>query len=111
MPLPIQWQIGRAVPLPGITGRIRDPEADFLPAPVTRKFVKHAVDYEPSPTEQHVLDEHRSRQPATAGPAAKYQLESLRPDRTSAVRRSDVVVFVSADDCGFTHRPSWCPTP
>jgi len=68
-------------------------------------FVKHAVDYEPSPTEQHVLEEHRSRQRTTAGPVAKYQLESLRLDRTSAVRRGDVVVFVSVDD-GWIYPPA-----
>ncbi|MGH8920946.1 MAG: phospholipase D family protein, partial [Actinomycetes bacterium] len=92
-----EWEIGRAVPLPGVTGRIR-PEADFLPAPVTRMFVKHAVDYEPTPTEQRVLDEQRGRHRSRGGPAAKYQLESLRLDRPSTVRRGDVIVFVSADD-------------
>ncbi|MFF2028406.1 phospholipase D family protein, partial [Streptomyces sp. NPDC058171] len=65
----LEWGIGRAVPIPGVSGRIRDTEAEFLPAPVTRMFVKHAVDYEPSPTEQHVLEQHRSRQRTTAGPA------------------------------------------
>ena len=100
-----EWEIGRAVPIPGVTGRIRDPGAEFLPVPVTRMFVKHAVDYEPSPTEQHVLDEHRSRRPATVGPAVKYALESLRLDRTSAVRRGDVVVFVSVDD-GWVYPPA-----
>ncbi|MFD9668385.1 hypothetical protein ACFWAY_43495 [Rhodococcus sp. NPDC059968] len=98
MPLPIEWEIGRAVPIPGVTGRIRDPETDFLPVPVTRMFVKHAVDYTPSPTEQHVMEQPRAQQRTTAGPAVKYQLESLRLDRPSAVRRGDVMVFVSADD-------------
>ncbi|MFF2110635.1 phospholipase D family protein [Rhodococcus koreensis] len=101
----LEWGIGRAVPIPGVSGRIRDTEAEFLPAPVTRMFVKHAVDYEPSPTEQHVLEQHRSRQRTTAGPAVKYQLESLRLDRTSAVRRGDVVVFVSVDDA-WIHPPA-----
>ncbi|MFE7423703.1 phosphatidylserine/phosphatidylglycerophosphate/cardiolipin synthase family protein [Rhodococcus sp. NPDC057529] len=100
-----EWEIGRAVPIPGVTGRIRDPEAEFLSVPVTRMFVKHAVDYEPSPTEQHVLDERRSRRPATVGPAVKYALESLRLDRASAVRRGGVVVFVSVDD-GWVYPPA-----
>ncbi|ELB92924.1 hypothetical protein Rwratislav_11518, partial [Rhodococcus wratislaviensis IFP 2016] len=43
----LEWEIGRAVPLPGVTGRVRI-ETDFLPTPVTRMFVKHAVDYEPT---------------------------------------------------------------
>lgn len=70
---------------------------------MTRMFVKHAVDYEPSLTEQHMLDEHRSRQRTTAGPAVKYQLESLRLDRTSAVRRGDVIVSV---DDGWIYPPA-----
>ncbi|WP_016881308.1 MULTISPECIES: phospholipase D family protein [unclassified Rhodococcus (in: high G+C Gram-positive bacteria)] len=92
-----EWEIGRAVPLPGVTGRVRT-ETDFLPAPVTRMFVKHAVDYEPTHTEQQVLDHQRGRHSAAGGPAVKYQLESLRLDKPSAVRRGDVIVFVSADD-------------
>ncbi|MBV6757451.1 phospholipase D family protein [Rhodococcus opacus] len=91
-----EWEIGRAVPLPGVTGRIR-PEADFLPAPVTRMFVKHAVDYEPTPTEKRVLDRQRGRH-ATGGPAVKYQLDSLRLEKPGTIRRGDVIVFVSTDD-------------
>ncbi|WP_370185191.1 phospholipase D family protein [Rhodococcus wratislaviensis] len=92
-----EWEIGRAVPLPGVTGRVRT-GTDFLPTPVTRMFVKHAVDYQPTRTEEHVLEQHRSRQRTTAGPAAKYQLESLRLDKPSSVKRGDVIIFVSADD-------------
>ncbi len=39
------------------------------------------------------------------GPAVKYQLESLRLDKPSAVRRGDVVVFVSVDD-GWVYPPA-----
>ncbi|MFZ2174607.1 MAG: phospholipase D family protein [Rhodococcus sp. (in: high G+C Gram-positive bacteria)] len=93
-----QWEIGRAVPIPGVSGRIHDPEAEFLPAPVTRMFLKHAADYEPGPTEHHVLEEHRRRPRTTSGPPAKYQLESLRLDKSSTIRLDDVIVFVSTDD-------------
>lgn len=99
-----EWEIGRAVPLPGVTGRIRA-EADFLPARVTRMFVKHAVDYEPTPTEKRVLDNQRGRHAATGGPAVKYQLGSLRLDKPGTVRRGDVIVFVSADD-QWVHPPT-----
>jgi hypothetical protein len=92
-----EWEIGRAVPLPGVTGRLRT-ETDFLPTPVTRMFVTHAVDYEPTPTENRVLDEQRGRHRSHGGPAAKYQLESLRLDTPSGVKRGDVIVFVSTDD-------------
>ncbi|MEN0138156.1 MAG: phospholipase D family protein [Rhodococcus sp. (in: high G+C Gram-positive bacteria)] len=92
-----EWEIGRAVPLPGVTGRVRT-ETDFLPAPVTRVFVKHAVDYEPTRTEKRVLDEQRGRHRSRGGPAVKYQLESLRLDKPGGVKRGDVIVFVSTDD-------------
>ena len=72
------------MPIPGVSGRIHDPETEFLPFPVTRMFVKHAVDYEPSPTEHQGLAEHRARQRTTAGAVAKYQLESLRLDKPAA---------------------------
>ncbi|MFC9767961.1 hypothetical protein [Rhodococcus jostii] len=49
-------------------------------------FVKHAVDYTLSSTEQHLMEQPHPRQRTTAGPAMKYQLESLRLDKPSAAR-------------------------
>ncbi|MFD6060184.1 hypothetical protein [Rhodococcus wratislaviensis] len=76
-----------------------------MPSPATRMFVKHTLEYEPTPAEQHVLKEQRLRQRTTAGPAAKYPLESLRLDEPSTVRggsgsfsgraSDDVIAFVS----------------
>ena len=93
-----EWEIGRAVPIPGISGRVHDLEADFLPSPLTRMFIKHVVDYKLSPTEQHIMDEQQPRKRTTAGPTAKYQLESLRIDKPSRIKRGDVIVFVSVDN-------------
>ncbi len=93
-----EWEIGRAVPIPGTSGRVHNPEADFLPSPLTRMFTKHVVDYKPSPTEQHIMDEQQPRKRTTAGPAAKYQLESLRIDKPSRIKRGDVIVFISVDN-------------
>ncbi|PBC35936.1 hypothetical protein CJ178_31390 [Rhodococcus sp. ACPA4] len=93
-----EWEIGRAVPIPGISGRVHDFEADFLPSPLTRMFIKHVVDYKLSPTEQHIMDEQQPRKRTTAGPTAKYQLESLRIDKPSRIKRGDVIVFVSVDN-------------
>lgn len=93
-----EWEIGRAVPIPGISGRVHDLEADFLPSPLTRMFIKHVVDYQPSPTEQHIMDEQQPRKRTTAGPTAKYQLESLRIDKPSRIKRGDVIVFASVDN-------------
>ncbi|TQC44075.1 phosphatidylserine/phosphatidylglycerophosphate/cardiolipin synthase family protein [Rhodococcus sp. WS4] len=100
----LEWEIGRAVPLPGVTGRVRT-ETDFLHTPVTRMFVKHAVDYEPTRTEQQVLDHQPGRHHSRGGPAAKYQLESLRLDKPSGAKRGDVIIFVSADD-EWIHAPA-----
>ena len=66
-------------------------------------FVKHAVDYEPTHTEQQGLDNQRGRHSTAGGPAVKYQLESLRLDKPSTVRRGDVIVFVSAADDEWIH--------
>ncbi|PBI91965.1 hypothetical protein BKP42_53840 [Rhodococcus erythropolis] len=33
----------------GVTGRIHNPDKEFLPTPVTRMFVNHVVDYKPDP--------------------------------------------------------------
>ncbi|OYD61160.1 phospholipase D family protein [Rhodococcus sp. OK302] len=93
-----EWAIGRAVPIPGVAGRIRNPDNDFLPTPIARMFVKHVVDYEPSPTERHLIHEQQPRLPATTGPVAKYQLQSLRLGKPSTITSGDVIVFVSADD-------------
>ncbi|MHA4854184.1 hypothetical protein L1080_032275 [Rhodococcus sp. MSC1_016] len=92
-----EWEIGRAVPLPGVTGRVRT-EKDFLPTPVRWMFVRHAVDYEPTDTEQKVLDNQRGRHSTAGGPVVKYQLESLRLDTRGTLRRGDVIVFASIGD-------------
>ncbi|MDV6271604.1 phospholipase D family protein [Rhodococcus globerulus] len=93
-----EWAIGRAVPIPGVSGRVHDPETDFLPSSLTRIFVKHAVDYKPNPTEQHLIHKQQPQQSTTAGPVAKYQLQSLRLDKPSSITRGDIVIVVSADN-------------
>ncbi|WAM19379.1 phosphatidylserine/phosphatidylglycerophosphate/cardiolipin synthase family protein [Rhodococcus sp. JS3073] len=94
-----EWQIGRSVPIPGIGGRMRA-ELDFLPARVTRMFLRHIVEYEPSPAEKQAwaaTQAHRSG--AATGPAATYQLEWFRPgDRRARLNRGDVVIFVTDDN-------------
>ncbi|MCJ0907048.1 phospholipase D family protein [Rhodococcus sp. ARC_M6] len=92
-----EWTIGRAVPIPGVTGRIRNPDNDFLPTPTARMFVKHVVDYQPSPTEQHLIHEQQPPR-TTAGPVAKYQLQSVRLGKPSTTTTGDVIVLVSADN-------------
>ena len=93
----LEWEIGRAVPIPGVSGRIHNLDNDFIPKDVTRMFVKHVVDYQPSLTEQHLIHEQQPNQRTTAGPAAKYQLQSLRLDKPSSITRGDVIILVSAD--------------
>nr|EJI98242.1 hypothetical protein JVH1_4108 [Rhodococcus sp. JVH1] len=99
MPLPIEWQIGRSVPIPGVGGRVRA-ELDFLPARVNRMFLRHIVEYEPSATEQQTWATQAGRSSAsTGGPAATYQLEWFRPgDRRARLNRGDVLIFVTDDN-------------
>ncbi|WP_016880602.1 MULTISPECIES: hypothetical protein [unclassified Rhodococcus (in: high G+C Gram-positive bacteria)] len=94
------WQIGRAVPLPGIGGRNRA-EPDFLPTPVTRMFLWHITDYQPGAAEEHERAARTSRRRTSAGPAAKYQLEWFRidtPGGRGRLQRGDVLLQVTADN-------------
>ncbi|WP_368680292.1 hypothetical protein [Rhodococcus opacus] len=103
------WQIGRAVPLPGLGGRVRT-ESDFLPTPVTRMFLWHITDYQPSPGEEQEWAAHTSRRRSAAGPATKYQLEWFRLDTPSSGGRGrlpsgDVLLYVTADN-EWIHPPA-----
>ena len=105
MPLPIEWQIGRSVPIPGIGGRMRA-NRDFLPVRVTRMFLRHIVEYEPSETEQQTWATQAGRSSATTGgPAATYQLEWFRPgNRRARLERGDVLIFT--DDNEWIYPPA-----
>ncbi|QSE88033.1 phospholipase D family protein (plasmid) [Rhodococcus pseudokoreensis] len=100
-----QWQIGRAVPLPGVTSRGRG-DPGFLPAKIPRMFVHHTVEYDPGPTEQELWATQARRQRGAAGPAAKYQLEWFRHHRSDTrLERGDVLLFVTADN-SWVHPPA-----
>ncbi|MGY4783915.1 phospholipase D family protein [Rhodococcus opacus] len=93
------WQIGRAVPIPGVGGRMRT-NRDFLPVRVTRMFLRHIVEYEPSATEQQTWATQAGRSSVTTGgPATTYQLEWFRlDDRRARLKRGDVLIFVTDDN-------------
>ncbi|MDF3312167.1 phosphatidylserine/phosphatidylglycerophosphate/cardiolipin synthase family protein [Rhodococcus sp. T2V] len=92
-----QWQIGRAVPIPGVSGR-GQADPGFLPAQVNRMFLRHIIEFQPGPAEHHAWAAESRHRRAPAGPAAKYQLEWFHHDKTdSRLRRGDVLVFVAAD--------------
>ncbi|MFD6062712.1 phospholipase D-like domain-containing protein [Rhodococcus wratislaviensis] len=93
-----EWQIGRAVPLPGVTSRGRaDP--GFLPATIPRMFLRHIVDFTPGPAEHHAWVTEARHRRGPAGPAAKYQLEWFHHDKSdSRLERGDVLIFVTADN-------------
>ena len=99
------WQIGRSVPIPGVGGRVRA-ELDFLPARVTRMFLRHFVEYELSATEQQTWATQAGRSSAsTGGPAATYQLEWFRlDDRRARLERGDVLIFT--DDSDWIYPPA-----
>lgn len=92
-------QVGLSVPIPGVGGRVRA-ELDFLPARVTRMFLRHIVEYEPSATEQQAWAATQARRSGAAtGPAATYQIEWFRlDDRRACLRRGDVLIFVTDDN-------------
>ena len=74
-------QLRRAVPIPGVSGR-GQADPGFLPANVARMFLRHIVEYEPSPTERRTWAAQTRHHRAPAGPAAKYQLEWFHHDKT-----------------------------
>ncbi|WKN59905.1 phosphatidylserine/phosphatidylglycerophosphate/cardiolipin synthase family protein (plasmid) [Rhodococcus opacus] len=94
-----EWQIGRSVPIPGIGVRMRA-NRDFLPPRVTRMFLRHIVEYEPSASEQQTWATQAGRSSAsTGGPAATYQLEWFRlDDRRARLKRGDVLIFTDDND-------------
>jgi hypothetical protein len=99
-----QWQIGRAVPIPGVSGR-GQADPGFLPAKIARMFLRHITEYQPGPTEQHAWAAESRHRRAPAGPASKYQLEWFHHDKTdSRLRRGDVLLFVTADHA-WLHPP------
>ena len=70
----------------------------FLPAQVTRMFLRHIREYEPGVAEHHTWAAESRHRRAPAGPAVKYQLEWFHHDKSdNLLRRGDVVVFVTAD--------------
>lgn len=101
------WQIGRAIPLPGI-GAQRRAQPDFLPTRVTRMFLRHITDYTPSPDEQQQWTDITVPGSSTTGPVSAYPLEWLRldtPDNRDRFRRGDVLIQVSADNA-WIHPPA-----
>ncbi|WP_064689666.1 hypothetical protein [Rhodococcus qingshengii] len=88
---------GNTVPIPAIIGRTPTPTTTSTHT-TAQMLIKHVVDYAPTFTEQHVLEDFRPRQPATTRPVAKYQLRSLSLDKPSTITRDDVVV---ATDAGY----------
>ena len=100
-----QWQIGRAVPIPGVSGR-GQADPGFLPAKIDRMFLRHIIEFELGPAEQHAWAAQARHRRAPAGPASKYQLEWFHHDKTdSRLRRGDVLVFISADHA-WLHPPT-----
>lgn len=89
-----EWAKGRALTIPGVTGRIRT-EPDFLPSPVTRMFVWQTEEYDPSASEQREWATQQRRQRRAAGPTARYQLEWFRLDEPGHLKLGDVLIQVT----------------
>ncbi|MFF2059981.1 phosphatidylserine/phosphatidylglycerophosphate/cardiolipin synthase family protein [Rhodococcus qingshengii] len=88
-----EWAIGRAVPIPGITGRMQNLDNDFLAIPTNRVFIRQVSDsVRIAPVKQP------STKQLSVIPSVRYRLETLGLGKPSSMARGDVVIRVSMDN-------------
>ena len=91
-----EWAIGRAVPIPGITGRMQNLDNDFPLTPTNRIFIRQVSDHETSVRIAPVKQTSTKHLPVN--PSVRYRLETLRLGKPSSMARGDVVIRISTDD-------------
>lgn len=91
-----EWAIGRAVPIPGITGRMQNLDNDFPLTPTNRIFIRQVSDHETSVRIAPV--KQTSTKHLSVNSSARYRLETLRLGKPSSMARGDVVIRVSTDN-------------
>lgn len=99
------WEIGRAVPIPGITGRIQKPDNDFLPSFADRMFIRQDGSHQPDSSDSILTGRRYSTSRQSLGPTVKYRLETLRLGKPDHVARGDVIIRISADN-EWLHAPA-----
>lgn len=93
-----EWAIGRAVPIPGITGRMQNLDNDFPLAPTNRVFIRQVSDHETRPSVRIAPVKQTSTKHLSFNPSVRYRLETLRLGKPSSMARGDVVIRVSTDN-------------
>ncbi len=93
-----EWAIGRAVPIPGLTGRMQNLDNDFPLTPTSRVFVRQVSAHESRPSVRIAPVKQTSMKHLSVNPRVRYRLETLRLGKPSSMARGDVVLRVSTDD-------------
>ncbi len=93
-----EWAIGRAVPIPGITGRRQNLDNDFPLTPTNRVSIRQVSDHETRPSVRIVPVKQTSTKHLSVNPSVRYRLETLRLGKPSSMARGDVVIRVSTDN-------------
>lgn len=93
-----EWAVGRAVPIPGITGRMQNPDNDFLPTPTNRVFIRQDSDHENRSSVRIAAVKQTSTKHLSVNPSVRYRLETLRLGKPSSMARGDVVIRISTDN-------------
>ena len=93
-----EWAIGRAVPIPGITGRMQNLDNDFPLTPTNRIFIRQVSDHESHPSVRVAPVKQTSTKHLSVNPSVRYRLETLRLGKPSSMARGDLVIRVSTDN-------------
>ena len=93
-----EWAIGRAVPIPGITGRMQNLDNDFPLTPTKRIFIRQVSDHETRPSVRIAPVKQTSTKHLSVNPSVRYRLETLRLGKPSSMARGDVAIRVSTDN-------------
>ena len=93
-----EWAIGRAVPIPGITGRTQVLDNDFLPTPTNRIFIRQDSERENHPHIRTTAVKKPSRKELSVDPTARYRLETLTIEKPRSIARGDVIIRISMDN-------------
>ena len=93
-----EWASGRAVPIPGITGRTQILDIDFRPTPTNRVFIRQDSDYDSHPLVPATPAKSTQPQNFSVNPTVRYRLETLRIGKPRSITRGDVIIRISRDN-------------
>ncbi|WP_228118083.1 phosphatidylserine/phosphatidylglycerophosphate/cardiolipin synthase family protein [Rhodococcus erythropolis] len=93
-----EWAVGRAVPIPGITGRMLNPDNDFLSTSTNRVLIRQDSNHENRSSVRFSAVKQLSTKHLSVNASVRYRLETLRLGKPSSMARGDVVIRVSTDN-------------